>query len=344
MKIPVRNIYYILCYAWDHVREGETVDVGQEEFGGLVDLFAKVLNEGVARLVSRGLDREYVAASDDISGLRGKLDLESTVKRNLLLYGKTHCVFDELSYDVPQNRILKATLRCLTLVAELDPKERGRSENLYRKLDGVSDVQLTARLFHTVRIHRNNRFYSFVLHLCKVIHENLLINEEGGTAQFLDFREDNQTMGLIFQRFVKTFCERETDLGVKAEKIDWFEAERSETDLRYLPGMQTDIVLRSPRRTIVVDTKFYSSPLSNWNGSQRARSEHLYQIFAYVTNLAAATPAIDPLPEGWLLYAAVDGDFDFRFELMERRIRVCSIDLSKGWRQIDSDLKELLNE
>ena len=343
MKIPVRNIYYLLCYAWDHVGEGETVDVGSEQFGGLVDLFAKVLNEGVARLISRGLDRDYLTVHEDIRGLKGKLDLATTVKRNLLLNGKAHCAFDELSYDVPQNRILKATLRRLTLVAALDPAERRRTERLYRKLDAVSDVRLTTSLFRTVQIHRNNRFYSFLLHLCRIIHENLLVNEEDGTAQFRDFREDEHQMGLVFQQFVKTFWERETDYGVSAPKIDWFGAEASETDLRHLPGMQTDIVLRSQERTIIVDTKFYRKPLDTRFGGRRARSGHLYQIVAYVTNWAAAASADEPEPEGWLLYAAVDGDFDYRFELMGRRIRVCSIDLGKGWREIEGDLKGLVH-
>ena len=343
MKIPVRNIYYLLCYAWDHVGEGETVDVGSEQFGGLVDLFAKVLNEGVARLVSRGLDRDYLAVHEDIRGLKGKLDLATTVKRNLLLNGMTHCGFDELSYDVSQNRILKATLRQLIFVTGLDPRERRRAERLYRKMDAVSDVRVTASLFRTVQIHRNNRFYSFLLHLCRIIHENLLVNEEEGTVQFGDFREDPQKMGLVFQQFVKTFCERETDYRVSAPRIDWFGAEASETDLRHLPGMQTDIVLRSPERTIILDTKFYTSPLDTRFGVERAKSDHLYQIFAYVTNWAATAPAGDPEPEGWLLYAAVDGDFDYRFELMGRPIRVCSINLAEGWRKIEGDLKGLVD-
>ena len=342
MKIPVRNIYYLLCYAWGHVREGETVDVGSEQFGGLVDLFAKVLNEGVSRVVSRGLDRDYLAVHEDIRGLKGKLDLATTVKRNLLLNGKTHCAFDELSYDVPQNRILKATLRQLTFVTGLDPRERRRSERLYRKLDAVSDVRVTASLFRTVQIHRNNWFYSFLLHLCCIIHENLLVNEGEGTAQFRDFREDEHQMGLLFEQFVKTFCERETDYRVSAPKIDWFGAERSETDLRHLPGMHTDIVLRSPEHTIIVDTKFYKNPLDTRFDGRRVQAGNLYQIFAYVTNWAAAAPADEPEPEGWLLYAAVDGDFDYQFELMGRRIRVCSVDLARGWREIERALKELV--
>ena len=298
-----------------------------ENVGYLVRYFAENLDAGEGTFFIRGL--------------KGKLDLATTVKRNLLLNGQTHCAFDELSYDMPQNRILKATLRRLTLVAALDPAERRRTERLYRKLDAVSDVRLTAGLFRTVRIHRNNQFYSFLLHLCRIIHENLLVNEEEGTAQFRDFREDEHQMGLLFEQFVKTFCERETDYRVSAPKIDWFGAEGSETDLRHLPGMQTDIVLRSPERTIIVDTKFYKNPLDTRFGGGPVHSDNLYQIFAYVTNWAAAAAADDPEPEGWLLYAAVDGDFDYRFELMGRQIRVCSIDLAQEWRGIERDLKEL---
>ena len=168
------------------------------------------------------------------------------------------------------------------------------------------------------------------------------MNEEEGTAQFRDFREDEHQMGLVFQQFVKTFCERETDYRVSAPRIDWFGAEGSETDLRHLSGMQTDVMLQSPERTIIVDTKFYRNPLDTRFDGERVHSANLYQIFAYVTNWAAAAPSHDPEPEGWLLYAAVDGDFDYRFELVKRRIRACSIDLSRPWREIETNLRELV--
>ena len=344
MSVPVRNIYYLLCYAWDHVREGETVDVGSEEFSGMADLFAKVLNEGVARLVSRGLDRDYLAVHEDIRGIEGKLDLATTVKRSLLLNGKTHCAFDELSHDIPQNQILKATLRQLTTVTGLDPGHRRRAGRLYRKLDAVSDVPLRPRLFRTVRIHRNNRFYSFLIHLCRLIYDSLVVNEEEGAATFYDFREDEHKMGLLFQQFVKTFCERETDYRVSAPKIDWFEAEKSETDLRHLPRMQTDIVLRSPERTIILDTKFYKDPLDRRWGGERVNAANLYQIFSYVTNWTARRSATETGTVGWLLYAAVDQGFDYRFELMGRSVRVFSVDLAQEWWKIDKDLKGLVDD
>ena len=342
MKVPIRNVYYLLCYAWDHLHEGETVDLGSEEFSGLVDLFSKVLNEGVSRLLSRGLDRHYLVVHEDIRGLKGKLDFATTVKMNLLPAGKTHCTFDELSYDMPQNQILKATLRQLALVTGLDPSHRQRTERLYRKLDAVSDVPLSPRLFRTVQIHRNNRFYTFLLHLCRLIYANLLVNQDKGTATFYDFREDEHQMGLLFQAFVKTFCARETSYKVSAPKIDWIAAESYKADIRHLPSMKTDIVLQSSNRNIILDTKFYKRPLDTRFGGERVHAAHLYQIFSYVMNWAAEARPEDSHPEGWLLYGAVDRGFDYRFKLMGRPIRACSINLAQDWTTIESGLKELV--
>ena len=53
-KIPITNIYYLLCYAWSHVEEGDVVRL--EELGGLErvhDLLGKVLAEGTFRLIRR---------------------------------------------------------------------------------------------------------------------------------------------------------------------------------------------------------------------------------------------------------------------------------------------------
>ena len=108
--------------------------------------------------------------------------------------------------------------------------------------------------------------------------------------------------------------------------------------------MQTDIVLRSPGRTVILDTKFYTNPLDRrWEG-RRVHSGNLYQIYSYVTNWVEWAGGAEPEAEGWLLYAAVEGEFDYRFELMGRRIRACSIDLSQEWREIARDLRKLVAE
>ena len=55
--IPVQNVYYLLCYAWNKLEEREVVDVATLDSTRLVDLFAKVLLGGTRHLIRRGFDR-----------------------------------------------------------------------------------------------------------------------------------------------------------------------------------------------------------------------------------------------------------------------------------------------
>ncbi|MCY4000184.1 MAG: hypothetical protein OXF84_05155 [Bacteroidetes bacterium] len=344
LSIPVQNIYYLLSYAWDYINEAETIGVGTENYNGLLDLFAKVLNQGTTRLLSRGLDRDYVVIQEDIRGIKGKLNFEPTLKRFLLHNGKTNCSFDELSYDIPQNQILKATMRNLTWVESVSTEHKQQCARLYKKFVGVSDVSLSSNLFRSVRIHRNNRFYRFLIDICRFIFEHQLMNENKGPVTFWDFEEDQ--MGKLFETFVKKFSEHHTSCEVSSPHIDWLEKNEHETDNPHLPIMKTDIVLTSPEHTIIIDTKFYQKPLAeprHRDSDSKVRSENLYQIYAYAMNWVEDHAVADHQQETWLLYAAVDEVFDYRFQLSDKQFRVCSIDLSQNWKIIEKNLIELLN-
>ena len=56
-RIPIQNLYYLLCYAWNHLKQGEMVDVSNVPSTELVDLFAVVLCQGVEHLARRGLEQ-----------------------------------------------------------------------------------------------------------------------------------------------------------------------------------------------------------------------------------------------------------------------------------------------
>lgn len=342
MKIPIQNIYYLLLYAWDHVGEGEEVLVKEQGFTRLQDLFAHVLAELVTRLIARGLDRQYQVVEEAISGVRGKLDLSTTLKRNLRANAQTHCSFDELQYDVLHNRIIRATLRSL-LSLDLNSEIRGRVHRLYRKLDAVSDVRVTRRDFGRVQLHRNNRAYDFALRICLVIHDNLMIEEGTGRAKFRDFRSDQQKMGALFEAFVFNFYHLEQKrFAVLRPHIPWHDARGTETDLLRLPLMRTDVVLEAADRCIILDAKFYVEALKGRFEQKKVDSGHLYQIFAYVEN-RSANQNDGPPHEGMLLYPVVDEAFAFEYRLKGHRIAVRSIDLNQDWQHIYGDLLSLVN-
>ena len=144
-EIPIANIYYLLCYAWDALEEKETLaDVDALDSTDLLDLFARVLVNGTRRLLRRGLDRGYLPREDEIPGVRGKLLVTQTLRRNLLRQGRAACAWDELEYDTLPNRILKTTLQRLHDAEVLDPATRADVYDLLRWLTPVRKMELHA--------------------------------------------------------------------------------------------------------------------------------------------------------------------------------------------------------
>lgn len=341
MTVPVANVYYMLLYVWSLFRERDPVDVAQEGFTELQDLFAHVLADTVTDLLRRGLDRGYVTRDEPVAGIRGRLEWPETLKRNHLAAGQAHCRFDELEYDVLHNRILKATLRRLQ-DTRLHEKNRRRVLALLRKLDQVADVEIAPHDFRRVQLHRNNAAYEYALRLCELIHENLMVDARTGRTRFREYSEREQQMGLLFQGFVREFFRRHRgEFHVSSPTIDWVTEAAAPADLLRLPRMETDIVLEGGGRRIILDTKFYAQALVGRGPQKRLIAEHLYQVFAYVQNRQARHPG-DP-HEGMLLYPVVEEPFSHEYTLMGHRFAVRSIDLRKPWQSLRGDLLAVLD-
>lgn len=336
--IPIRNIYYLLTYAWDFVPEGGECDVAVESSPDLVNLFAVIFARGVRRLVRRGLDRSYVECTDEVSLLRGRIDFGESTKRQSQWRARMVCTFDELSADVLHNRILRATLDCL-LAAKLAPENR-RALHLAREwLSHIRPITLNGALFRRVQLHRNNRHYRFLLSVCELLHKTLLPSETAGITRFRNFIRDEQVMPRLFEKFVFHFARRHSQGGnvMRAKRITWNGEAETEDARALLPRMVTDVTIDWPLRKLILDCKFYREALSEHWGRYRLDSSHLYQLHAYLTN-QAVIPGWEKC-EGLLLYPAVAHRLDHRYVLAGHSVRVASVDLDRPWDEIEAELK-----
>jgi 5-methylcytosine-specific restriction enzyme subunit McrC len=340
--IPIHNVYYMLSYAWDHAQERRDLDLSGAPADTPQDLFALVLARGVLKLLRRGLDRDYVTEQRALKGVRGRIAVDETVKRALRARGEIACTYDDLSHDVLQNRIVAETMRRLLRVTALASEVREELELAAARFPRVTRLELSAGVFSTVVIHRNNRFYRFLLDICRLIHDNLLVSKDvSGGYRFHDFRRDEARMGALFEAFVRNFLAAEQDrFRVSAPTVPWAVSQADEHSLRHLPAMKSDIVLREAGHRIIIDTKFYQEPLGGQYEVNKVRSNNLYQILAYVQNAAAAFP--EEQVEGMLLYAAVGAELSFDYEILGRLIRVRSIDLDQSWHRVRTEIQQKL--
>src|SRR5579859_5467847 len=349
MEIPVANVYYLLCYAWDKLEESDTIRVEPTQSTKLVDLFARVLISGLDHLLKKGIDRGYVVHDEESRILRGRLRLQPTLKRSLLTRGIVHCEYDDLSYDVLHNQIVKATIARLNRTDGIEEENRAKLTDLLRRLPEISSVDLTKQLFGKVQLHRNNYVYDFLLRVCELVYDNLLPTGKPGTWRFRSFLQDDKQMAALFESFVRNFYKREAPsipginlIKAGREDIFWRWLPISEGSTNVLPKMQTDVCITTEERKTIVECKYTPDPLNpeRFEGVQKLISGHLFQLNSYLDNLA--DEPLNNQCHAILLYPLAARRLQHDYQRGGQTISIRVLDLTQEWRGIRDDLLQLI--
>lgn len=345
MKVPIQNVFYLFCYAWNRLPEARAIDVSGVESPELPDLIASVLIQGTNHLLRRGVDRGYLETVEATRTLRGRIDLNSTIKQGLLLKAEANCRFDDLSSNVLHNRIVRTTIHNVAAADTLNSDLRAALKALDRRLSGIQLIQLNRTLFSRVQLHANNAFYGFLLRLCELAFGLMLADPSvPGRYKFVQALDDDILMQKVFEDFVRNFYRFEQKtFRVLPRTMDWQATAVVAAHLQYLPSMVMDTVLRSRSRTIVIDTKYYKDALQTFRGARTVHSENLYQLLSYLANVEARDTDL-PKPEGILLYPVGEVAIDLTYEILGRPVRVYTLNLAQPWQLIRTDLLNLIGE
>ena len=104
--IIIKNIYYMLSYAFTTLRESVYEDVQKETCDASYNLFAAILTKGIIVRVKQGLYREYINCVENLAVVRGKIEMPGTIRNRLAHCAQVTCDFDELSQNNLINQIL----------------------------------------------------------------------------------------------------------------------------------------------------------------------------------------------------------------------------------------------
>lgn len=339
--IPIENIYYLYCYAWDRFEEAQAIPLGAEKSPDLPNLLGRVLLHGARMLLRRGLDRNYQDCTDEIATVRGRIELGASLRLQARSIRRLVCEFDELSHDLLHNQIIKASLRRLARARTIEPALALDLIRTAQRMPDVSDIWLERSAFARVQLHRNNAYYDLILKVAELAFDCLLPNDQGSGFAFHDVLRDERKMALVFQHFVRNFYSAEqSDLAVLPLAINWDAEAVATTGAGRLPNMVTDIYLKGTGRRLIIDTKYYADALQRRYESDSFRSGNLYQLFAYLKNAAA-----DPLfvgCEGMLLYPMNGTALHETYRIQGHPITVATINLAQPWPAIANDLLSLI--
>lgn len=332
--IRIQNIYHMLAYAFQILREQGYASCGTEEFENTADLLSAILVKGVSVQIKRGLGRTYIEQTEPLSCLRGKIDVTESIKRQTIIKQQLICTYDEFSVDSYMNRILKTTME---LLLRYDiPKSRKkelRNLLLYFKDVGTLDVH---GINWSFRFNRNNQSYQMLMSICYLVIKGLLQTTADGTVKLMQFL-DEQRMCRLYEKFILEYYRKHyPQIKTAASQIGWA---LDDGISAMLPTMQSDIMLTHGNKTLIIDAKYYGRTMQTQYDVHTLHSNNLYQIFTYVKNKAAAGGEVS----GMLLYARTDEAIqpDNTYMMSGNKISVKTLNLDCPFHTIAEQLNSI---
>ena len=339
--IPIRNIYYMLSYAFQVLSEQGYKNIETEQFDNVAELCAAILSKGVSLQLKRGLGREYIEKSESLSSLRGRIEISESVKTRSLLKRQLVCSYDDFSENSYMNRIIKSTMELL-LHADI---AKARKKELRKLLVYFGNVDLldVHNINWKIQYNRNNQTYRMLISVCYLVIKGLLQTDTDGTTRLMDFL-DEQRMCRLYEKFILEYYRKEfPKLTVNASQIPWA-LDDGINDM--LPVMQTDIMLSQGNKVLIIDAKYYGHTTQTQYDIHTLHSANLYQIFTYVKNKEAQMTEVPHRVSGMLLYARTDEAVqpDNTYQMSGNRISVRTLDLNREFLEIAAQLNVIVAE
>ncbi|MDL5052164.1 5-methylcytosine-specific restriction endonuclease system specificity protein McrC [Oscillatoria laete-virens NRMC-F 0139] len=347
--IPVRNLWLLMLYASKLYKRFLESNIAVEEMpDDIPDLVARILTSEVERRLRRNLTAGYKVRNADLNRVRGRIDILRTERHLLLERGSVACKFDDLTFDTPRNRLVRAALLCLS---KLVRGEVLRSCRLLANTFGQFRVRSecpTRSELSTDRFGRHDSHDQVMVAAAQLAFNLALPTETAGTHYLYSPSRESHWVRKLFEKGVGGFYRHTLDSKIwrvqTSRPIKWPKSAQSPGISAIFPEMETDIVIdrRNPSKRTVIDTKFTSIVKPGLHRENSLRSAYVYQIYAYLRSQEDSSDPLDSNAEGILLHPSVGTNFDEWVDIQGHRMRFVTVDLSVSAKEICTRLRQII--
>ncbi len=342
-SIFIKNIYYMLSYAFTTLNQSNFEDVATEEFENMHNLFAAILAKGIGQQLKQGLYREYLNKRENMAAMRGKIDMSGTIKNKIARQQILSCEYDDLSENNLLNQILKTTVMILLRHSKVDAEYKNALKKEMLFFSNVDTIEPASIRWSSIRFQRNNQTYRMLVSICQLILEGMLLTTEQGEYKLASF-VDEQRMCRLYEKFILEYYSKKFPaLSVSASQIPWA---LDDGIGMMLPMMQSDITLSHGNEVLIIDAKYYSHTTQVQYDVHTLHSGNLYQIFTYVKNKDSEFGEKPHKVSGMLLYARTDETIqpDNEYQMSGNKISVRTLDLNCEFPVIATQLNLIVGE
>lgn len=157
---------------------------------------------------------------ENLSVMRGKLNMGETVRLQVQRKQKLSCEFDEFSEDNLYNQILKVTIYVLARAEDVAPERKQALKRLSVYFGCVTLIQPRNIAWNRLIYQRSNRNYELLLNICRLVLGGMLQTTEDGSYKLLSFSDEH--MERLYEKFILAYYTKECpQVTASAAKIPW---------------------------------------------------------------------------------------------------------------------------
>lgn len=335
LQIPIRNVWLLQLYASSLYRsDGAELVAAEDNPEELPDLVARILADEVTVRLHTGLSVGFRQTTRAVTRVRGRINVLTTERRQLLSRGQISCTFDEIVTDTAANRLAKAALERAAALVPGQPRYCSLALQMGAAgVRGPCPPLGTASAMQRERLLGRDRKMIAAAELLLTL--TIPATEPGTKMLPLPFLGDHYLRHLFELAAYGFYGHRLKSQGWDVQhgkRLYWDISRESPGMAAVLPGMVLDIRLRHPdpsgagARQVVIDTKFTSVTKPNQFGKVTLSSGYVYQIYAYLMSQDAHEGGVKS--EGLMLHPVVDGNLDEEVVIQGHRIRFATVDLA----------------
>ncbi len=311
----------MLTYAFKILRQQSFDSLLSENFADVYDMFAEIILKALSRQIKHGLYKEHIITKQSNSILNNSIN-------------------DNFTENNIYNQIIKTTVTALLQQDNVLQIRKNGLKKILINFKDISTIQPSAINWRRLHFCRRDLNYDLMLNISYFVLDSLQLEYTDGSFQVTSFF-DEKNMEKLFEKFVREYFRTNFRFNANSKSIRWNLGDNNES--RFSPKMQSDIILKKDDKTLIIDTRFYSTVLKKYYYDLSSiRSADMYQIFTYIKNFEDLKPG---KLSGMLLYAKVDDSVypDDKFEFCGNYFYVRTIDLNKDFVYIKQQLNSIAN-
>jgi len=274
------RLIHMLCVALDvKIDSGRMAALGLQQYNLLeilIGLFANKLSEAVRR----GMPRRYVAHEDDLSALRGRLNVARQFTTHAVNPSKLACGYDDFSPDIPLNQAMKAVVAKLIKVSQLASNRKLLNELQFTYAD-ITGVPPQNIHWERITLDRTNERWSELVSMARLLlgdrFQTTSAGRDGGYSLLFD-------MNVLFESYITRLLRRALSpkgYSVTAQGGRLYCLTEKETGDNLFQTKPDIIIKQGDCKLMIVDTKWKSHPDQSEARKRGVSQADVYQMMAY---------------------------------------------------------------